>query len=61
LIVVLALLAVAAAQVLYTGGYSAPSLHNAYAASSSTGIRRFGSTGGYLAPGYVVAAPAYVY
>jgi len=52
-IVVLALIAVASAQFIYSGLASGPSFHNAYAASSNTGIRRFGATGG------VIAAPAY--
>jgi len=41
---------------------SAPSLHGPFSSSVNTGIRRFGSTAGYVAaaPAYVAAAPAYV-
>jgi len=52
-IVVLALIAFASAQFLYSGGVSGPSFHNAYAASANTAIRRYGSTAG------IIAAPAY--
>jgi hypothetical protein len=58
-IVVLALIAVASAQLLYSG-VSGPSYHNAFAASANSGIRRFGSTGGFVAaPAYAAAVPAY--
>ena len=62
MIVVLALIAIASAQLLYSG-VSGPSFHGPYASSASTGIRRFGSTGGYIAApafGYA-AAPAAAY
>ncbi|OXA50286.1 hypothetical protein Fcan01_15291 [Folsomia candida] len=59
-LVVLALIAVASAQLLYTSGVSGPNFHNAFASSASTGIRRYGSTAGlaYAAPAYA-AVPAY--
>ncbi|ODM93503.1 hypothetical protein Ocin01_13180 [Orchesella cincta] len=47
-LLVLALIAVASAQLYYggIGGVSSANLHPGYAASASTGIRRFGPTGG---------------
>jgi hypothetical protein len=61
-IVVLALIAVASAQLLTYGayGYNSANLHPGFASSTSTGIRRFGSTAGYLAPAYGYAAPGYL-
>jgi hypothetical protein len=58
-IVVLALIAVASAQLLAYGGYSSANLHPGFASSYSSGIRRYGSTAGYLAPAYGYAAPGY--
>ncbi|OXA50368.1 uncharacterized protein LOC110853972 [Folsomia candida] len=61
-LVVLALLAVASAQLSYTSGVSGPNFHNAFASSASTGIRRYGSTAGLAyaaAPAYAAAIPAY--
>ncbi len=59
-IVVLALIAVASAQLLYAGGFNGPNFHNAFASSSQTGIRRYGSTAGYIPTyGYAAAVPAY--
>ncbi|CAL8137550.1 unnamed protein product, partial [Orchesella dallaii] len=49
-ILVLALIAVASAQILY-GGVSSANLHPGIAASSNSGIRRFGSTGGLVGYG----------
>jgi len=60
LIITLALVAVATAQYLAVGGYehgSAPSIHSPFASSTSTGIRRYGSTAGYY--GGVPAAVGY--
>ncbi|ODN06338.1 hypothetical protein Ocin01_00377 [Orchesella cincta] len=69
-IILFALVAAAYAGVAYHGGiltstgYQAPSLHAPWASSVDTGIRRFGSTAGYIAaPAYyataAIAAPAY--
>jgi len=54
-ILVLALIAVASAQILLAGGISDQRLHPGIASSSDSGIRRYGSTGGIL-----VGAPALV-
>ena len=53
------MVAVASAQILFAGipTLSGPSYHNAYALSTDTGIRRYGSTAG-IAYG---AAPAYFF
>jgi len=56
-IVVLALIAMASAQFLYSG-VNGPNFHNAFASSASTGIRRYGSTAGFVAPAYGYAGYA---
>ncbi|ODM95385.1 hypothetical protein Ocin01_11297 [Orchesella cincta] len=51
--VLLAFVAVAYSQLLYSGlpalGLSGPSYHNAFAVSADTGIRRYGLTSGGIA------------
>jgi len=49
----------ASAQVLYSGVVNnGANLHGPFAASTSSGIRRYGSTGGYIAPAFAPAAYA---